>query len=71
MYDCECYVLPLIFIVQSTIFFMVYNEFPKILPSTSMHFTTRVRTWRVARLILERDQAKNVGDGVYKQILEC
>lgn len=71
MYGCECYVLPLIFIVQSTIFFMVYNEFPKILPSTPMHFTTRVRTWRVARLILERDQAKNVGDGVYKQILEC
>jgi hypothetical protein len=28
----------------------IYNTFSKIPPSTSMHFATRVRTWRVARL---------------------
>jgi hypothetical protein len=30
--------------------FTQYNTFPTIPPSTSMHFATRVRTWRVARL---------------------
>jgi hypothetical protein len=29
------------------------NTFPKIPPSTSMHFATRVRTWRVACLYSE------------------
>jgi len=28
----------------------VYNECSKIPPSTSMHFVTRVKTWRVVRL---------------------
>ena len=28
----------------------VYNKFSKILPSTSMHFATHVKTWRVVRL---------------------
>jgi hypothetical protein len=28
----------------------VYNKCSKIPPSTSMHFATRVRTWRVVRL---------------------
>jgi len=28
----------------------VYNKCSKITPSTSMHFTTRVKTWRVVRL---------------------
>jgi len=28
----------------------VYNKCSKISPSTSMHFATRVRTWRVVRL---------------------
>ena len=28
----------------------VYNKCSKIQPSTSMHFATRVRTWRVVRL---------------------
>jgi len=28
----------------------VYNKFSKIPPSTSMHFATRVKTWRVVRL---------------------
>ena len=28
----------------------VYNKYSKIPPSTSMHFTTRVKTWRVVRL---------------------
>jgi hypothetical protein len=30
--------------------FTQYNTFSKILPSTSIHFATRVWTWRVARL---------------------
>jgi hypothetical protein len=30
-----------------------YNTFSKIPPSTSIHFATRVRTWRVARLYSE------------------
>jgi hypothetical protein len=39
-------------IVQMTklVQFTKYNAFSKIPPSTSMHFATRVRTWRVARL---------------------
>jgi len=28
----------------------VYNKFSKIPPSTSMHFATRVKTWRFVRL---------------------
>ena len=28
----------------------VYNKCSKIQPSTSMHFATRVKTWRVVRL---------------------
>jgi len=28
----------------------VYNKCSKIPPSTSMHFATRVKTWRVVRL---------------------
>jgi len=28
----------------------VYNKCSKILPSSSMHFATRVKTWRVVRL---------------------
>jgi len=28
----------------------VYNKYSKIPPSTSMHFATRVRTWRVVRM---------------------
>jgi hypothetical protein len=41
-----------VFIVQETklVQFTQYNTFSKIPPSTSMHFATRVRTWRVARL---------------------
>jgi hypothetical protein len=41
-----------VFIVQVTklVQFTYYNIFSKIPPSTSMHFATRVRTWRVARL---------------------
>jgi hypothetical protein len=39
----------LIFIVQVTDM-LFYNKFSKIPPLTSMHFATRVRTWRVARL---------------------
>jgi hypothetical protein len=30
--------------------FLVHNKFSKIPPSTSVHFATGVRTWRVARL---------------------
>jgi hypothetical protein len=48
------YVLFLIpvFIVQvmKLVQFTKYNTFSKIPPSTSMHFPSRVRTWRVARL---------------------
>jgi hypothetical protein len=48
------YVLFLIpvFTVQVTklVQFTLYNTFPKIPPSTSKHFATHVRTWRVARL---------------------
>jgi hypothetical protein len=51
------YVLFLIpvFIVQVTklVQFSQYNTFSKIPPSTLMHFATRVRTWRVARLYSE------------------
>jgi hypothetical protein len=51
------YVLFLIpvFIVQVTklVQFTYYNTFSKIPPSTSVHFATRVRTWRVARLYSE------------------
>jgi hypothetical protein len=41
-----------VFIVQVTklVQFTSYNTFSKIPPSTSMHFATRARTWRVARL---------------------
>jgi hypothetical protein len=41
-----------VFTVQVTklVQFTYYNTFSKIPPSTSMHFATRVRTWRVARL---------------------
>ena len=46
------YVLFLIpvFIVQVTEFVQGYNKCSKIPPSTSMHFATRVKTWRVVRL---------------------
>jgi hypothetical protein len=39
-------------IVQVTklVQFTYYNTFSEIPPSTSMHFATRERTWRVARL---------------------
>ena len=41
-----------VFIVQVTEswYRVQYNKFPKIPPSTSMHFATRVKTWRVVRL---------------------
>jgi hypothetical protein len=41
-----------IFIVQviKLVQFTYYNTFSKVPPLTSMHFATRVRTWRVARL---------------------
>jgi hypothetical protein len=44
-----------VFIVQVTklVQFTYYNTFSKIPPSTSMHFATRVRTWRVPRLYSE------------------
>jgi hypothetical protein len=44
-----------VFIVQVTklVQFTKYKIFLKTLPSTSMHFATRVRTWRVARLYSE------------------
>jgi hypothetical protein len=52
--DKRYYVLFLIslFIVQVTklVQFTEYNPFSKIPASTSMHFPTSVRTWRVARL---------------------
>ena len=46
------YVLFLIpvFIVQVTESVQGYNKRSKIPPSTSMHFATRVNTWRVVRL---------------------
>ena len=46
------YVLFLIpvFIVQVTRVGTVYNKYSKIPLSTSMHFATRVKTWRVVRL---------------------
>jgi len=28
----------------------VYNKYSKIPPSTTMHFATRVKTWRIVRL---------------------
>jgi hypothetical protein len=34
------------------------NTFSKIAPSTSVHFATRVRTWRVARLYSEIAQSR-------------
>jgi hypothetical protein len=43
------YILFLVFIFQTTNL-LVDNKFSKSPPSTSMHFATRVRTWRVARL---------------------
>jgi hypothetical protein len=43
------YVLFLILIAQVTNL-LVYSKFSNIPPSTSLHFETRVRTWRVARL---------------------
>jgi hypothetical protein len=41
-----------VFIVQMTklIHFTAYNTLSEIPRSKSMHFATRVRTWRVARL---------------------
>jgi hypothetical protein len=39
--------------VTKLVQFTQYNTFSKIPPSTSMHFATRVRTWRVARLYSE------------------
>jgi hypothetical protein len=51
IYSCKIlvrkryYILILIFIFQVTNL-LVYNKFSKIPPSTSMHFETRVRTWR-------------------------
>jgi hypothetical protein len=41
-----------VFIVQVTqsVQFTQYSTFSKVPPSTSMHFATRVRTWRVASL---------------------
>ena len=49
---CYVYVLFIIpvFIVQVTELVQGYNECSKIPPSTSMHFATRVKTWRVIRL---------------------
>ena len=46
------YVLFLIpvFIVEVTQLVQGYNKCSKIPPSTSMHFTARVKTWRVVRL---------------------
>jgi len=46
------YVLFLIpvFTVQVTELVQGYNKCSKIPPSTSMHFATRVKTWRVVRL---------------------
>ena len=39
-----------VFIVQVTELVQGYNKYSKIPPSTSMHFATRVKTWRVVRL---------------------
>jgi hypothetical protein len=36
--------------VTKLVQFTYYNTFSKILPSAPIHFATRVRTWRVARL---------------------
>jgi len=49
---CYMYVLFLIhvFIAQVTELIQGYNICSKIPPSTSMHFVTRVKTWRVVRL---------------------
>jgi len=38
-----------VFIVQVTELVQGYNKCSKILPSTSMQFTARVKTWRVVR----------------------
>ena len=39
-----------VFIVQVTELVQGYNKCSKIPPSTSVHFATRVKTWRVFRL---------------------
>jgi hypothetical protein len=39
--------------VKHLVRFPKYNTYSKIPPTTSMHFGTRVRTWRVARLYSE------------------
>jgi len=39
-----------VFIVQVTELVQGYNKYSKIPPSTSMHFATRMKTWRVFRL---------------------
>jgi hypothetical protein len=46
-------ILAFIFQVKKLVQFTYYNTFPKILPSTSMHFVTRVKTWCVACLYSE------------------
>jgi len=43
------FLIPL-FIVQVTELIQGYNKCSKTPPSTSMHFATRVKTWRVVRL---------------------
>jgi len=45
--------LILVFIVQVTELVQEYNKCLKI-PSTSMHFATHVKTWRVVRLSVSR-----------------
>jgi hypothetical protein len=39
--------------VTKLVEFTLYNTFTKIPPSISVHFATRVRTWRAARLYSE------------------
>ena len=46
--------LILVFIVQVTELVHGYNKCLKFPPSTSMHFTTHVKTWRVVRLSVSR-----------------
>jgi len=41
-----------VFIVQVTRVGTVYNKFSKIPPSTSMHFATRGKTWRVVLFLI-------------------
>jgi hypothetical protein len=54
--------LMLVFIIQvaKLVQFTECNAFSKISPSTSMHFGTHVRTWRVARLYSEIDLFRKV-----------